>query len=972
MERRVITVIRDPSSPLGKRFALGRDGTIRKPPGVQVGFGHGETHVITTHAELAELLRRVGGDPHSAIMPDGFKGIAPGEPFVVLSEKELKARLGKAKREDVTGVHTILVDGAPVRAVGRLKENILPGAWRLLDRDVDSFTPERFAQMGFDEWLQAVDLLLPGAAATSYVRAGSTSQRVLRDGVSLSSGNGHVWVMLEDPDDGERTQQAIRVRAIEQGLHWLKPRFSRTTGEVVSQGQVTTVIDPSVWTPGRLVFVGQPVVSGGLEVAPLGVEVVESIEPTLWTLHAQMPEPNKVRELTRSAGCEVHVVGTGDAVKFEAYDLRLDTILETPAGDMLVSAAMESRRALRCQTPFRESESMAAKFNFSHEGRPFVHDVGTGITHWLTDEDWVPMRDAGMASGFDAIEPGDEESPPSPPKPAVTLDTLRADLKAMHAAGEPVDAIAAKFVRKLIKARLNSVQEELALKDVKRATGLSLATLRETLRSAKLEGLDDEDIGGNTHSDYATRLLVLIAKDSGGHAPVGVEGNIYVVGADNVWRGKLATDYEVEVGREFSGMEHCHRRSDYTGIANHAYAIAAQGNSEFFADAPVGMASPDGMFYKLGENGELRIEKLTAQHRQRFVVGAVPKPMATPLFNQFLHETFTSAEPGDEQEQIALLQEVMGAVMLGVMARYEKAVFLYGEGRAGKGTIQKVMDELVPKDWRTAVSPFKWDSEYYVASLAGKRLNLVGELPQSQPIPAAEFKTVTGRDQLTGRHPSGRPFLFRCEAAHIFNSNHLINTIDHSEAFFSRWITLEFRNSRANAGPGAIDVDLAAKIVRTELPGVLWWALQGARRLVARGHFEPGQTHVSLMARWRRRTDSVLEFLHDADWCVLEPTTGLALRRGDVFEAYVAWASSSGRKSVGKQKFYEMLESPKCRALGVYVTRHPKHREVVLGVQMAENCTHMVGVFDLQNSADSETEHAELCGFGDSEECDLV
>lgn len=964
MDRRVITVIRDRSNTLGKRFSLNRDGTVRKSPGVQVAIGHAEVHLVPTHDALAELLRRVGDDPHAAIVPDGFAGIEPGEPFVIMSERELFTRLGKRKREDVLGVHDIELDGRRVRAVGRLKENIVPGAWRLLDRDVDGFTPERFANMSFGEWLDAVDLLLPGAGATSYVRTGSTSQRVLNDGEPVSSGNGHVWMMLENPDDGERAQQAIRVRAIENGLHWLKPRFSRTTGEQVSAGQATTVIDPSVWTPGRLVFVGKPVVSGGLDVAPMAAEVVESIEPTLWTCHAHMPLPDRVRELTRSAGCEMRVSGDGSGVKLEAYDLRLDMILETPEGDTLVSTAMEGRRALRCQTPFRESDSMAAKFNFSRDGRPFVHDVGTGVTHWLTDEDWKPILDAGVAEGFDIVdEAGDTPAPP--PKPVATLDTLRATLKELSEAGEPAESLAGKLVRKIVKAKLSSVQEELALKDLKRATGISLGTLRETLRAAKMEGADDEEIGGNTHADYATRLLVSIAKDSGGNAPVGVEGNIYVVGADHVWRGKLASDYEVEVGREFSGLEHCHRRSDYTGIANHAYAIAAQGNSEFFADAPVGMASPDGMFYKLGEAGELKIEKLTAGHRQRFVVGAVPKPMATPLFHKFLAQTFASELPGDESEQVELLQEVMGAVMLGIMARYEKAVFLFGEGRAGKGTIQKIMDELVPKDWRTAVSPFKWDSEYYIASLAGKRLNLVGELPQSQPIPAAEFKTVTGRDQLTGRHPSGRPFLFRCEAAHIFNSNHLINTIDHSEAFFSRWIALEFRNSRATAGPSAIDVDLAAKIIKAELPGVLWWALQGARRLVARGHFAPGQSHVALMARWRRRTDSVLEFLHDADWCVLGTTPGRAVRRGDVFAAYNTWASSSGRKGLGKGKFYEMLDSPKCRALGVVVTRSAKFREVVHGLQIAENCGQIVGQVDVHESAENSA-------FGADDICDLV
>lgn len=934
MTRSIITVIRDPHNTLGKKVRIDANGDISTGAGVVVTTALAVMREVANHDDMADLLREVGNDPHAAIIPDAFVGLEVGQEFAILPEQIIKSRLGVTSRREAAGVHTLEVEGRLLPTVGRLKENILPGAWRLLDRDVDAFTPQEFAGMDFSQWLTAVDKLLPGVAAASYVRAESTSSRVLRDGVPIKSGNGHVWVKLENPDDGERTRQAILVRAIEHGLHWQKPKFSRTSGEQVGSSP-TTIVDPSVWTPGRLVFVGRPVVGRGLEVAPPAVEVFHGVEPTLWTVHAALPSPEKVRELTKAAGGELVVTSDGTGIKFSAFDLRLDTVLETPNGVTTVACAMEARQVLRCQTPFRESDSMAGKLNYGNDGRPFVHDVGTGITHWLTSEDWQPIVDQETGECFEVVSE-DEGAPAAAKAPVVTLDTLRADLKGLVDAGGAPDAIAAKMVRKIIKAKFNSVQEELALKDLKRATGLSLGTLRKTMQDARAEGADeDEGLGGNTHADYATRLLVSIAKDSKGQAPVGVEGNIYVVGPDNVWRGKLAADYEVEVGREFSGLDHCHRRSDYTGIANHAYAIAAQGNAEFFADAPVGMACPDGMFYRLGEGGELKIEKLTAAHCQRFVVGAVPRPMLTPLFNRFLSETFASDLEGDEQEQTALLQEIMGASMLGIMARYEKVVFLYGEGRAGKGTVLKIMEELVPREWRAAVTPFKWDSEYYIASLAGKRLNLVGELPQSQPIPAAEFKTVTGRDQLTGRHPTGRPFLFRCEAAHIFNSNHLINTSDHSDAFFSRWLTLEFRNSRVSAGPGSIDVDLAAKMISAELPGILWWALQGARRLVARGYFKTSRTHESLMARWRRRTDSLLEFLHDGDACQFaEPQR--YVRRSDVWEAYKDWCAVSGRHAVGKQKFFEMLDTPKVRALGVTVKRHKEHRDVVCGIQLAD------------------------------------
>ena len=57
-------------------------------------------------------------------------------------------------------------------------------------------------------------------------------------------------------------------------------------------------------------------------------------------------------------------------------------------------------------------------------------------------------------------------------------------------------------------------------------------------------------------------------------------------------------------------------------------------------------------------------------------------------------------------------------------------------------TLERILRGLVPSSFITAVSPFGWNKEYFVASLAGARLNVVGELSDEQPIPAAIFKTV--------------------------------------------------------------------------------------------------------------------------------------------------------------------------------------------------------------------------------------
>ena len=84
-------------------------------------------------------------------------------------------------------------------------------------------------------------------------------------------------------------------------------------------------------------------------------------------------------------------VATGNnGLRISAQDLTLDTELETEVhGVLTVRNIMESgiTGKIRCQTPFRDSSSMAAFLSLNAEGKPFVYDVGTAITHWLTDAD---------------------------------------------------------------------------------------------------------------------------------------------------------------------------------------------------------------------------------------------------------------------------------------------------------------------------------------------------------------------------------------------------------------------------------------------------------------------------------------------------------------------------------------------------------------------------------------------------------
>jgi len=832
----VITVVRDPQHPLGKRFARNPDGTVSKQPSVNMSFGLAVMRRVETHEDLAELLSSVGDDPHAAIINAVFDGIDVGEEFLILSARELEEHLGipMADREKQKGVHQITYKGKQYKATGRFKENVRPSCWQLLDRDIDVHTPPQFAKLSFEDWLLAVGKILPGLDKTSYVKTESTSARVMCDGEPVGGGNGHVWVRVTTPDDVERTRVALVVCAAKANLTWKKPRFSKREEGVVVGNSLATLIDPSVWTPGRLVFCGQPCVGEGLTIVPVTAVVHQGECDHLKTESIVLPDAKVIRDITRKAGVEMSVTTDRDGLRIATNGLTLATEIETKDHGILSVRGMIERGLtgkLRCQTPFRESKSYAAFYSVNAAGKPFVYDVGTNTTHWLND--------------FEAE-----------------------DAKLIQA-----NATVGKLLQTVTKDSANALEEAAieALAAIKQASPSEYqrkrAALKQANRQVSVTALDSavksrlmEAGSAQTHHGYATCLLARLTESE--WSPVAWHLDLYVVNLETaIWERKPFEVLIRLVAEMHDGKALCSRRSEYLAVALHAILLAT--DDSFFSEGPTGLACPGGFYQISGE--ELKIEPLTPNHRQRVMLPFDPKAMPMPLFEKFRHETFEAApeHAGEEQQQLALVQEIAGGIMFGLTHRYQVAI-LFSEpfGRAGKGTVERLFRALVPKEFVTAISPFNWDDDYHVAALAGKRLNVVGELSDSRPIPASDFKTVIGGDLITGRHPTERPISFTNEATHLFMSNHMITTKDQSEAFFARWKIVEFPNSRLRSGL-PLDANLAQRIIDNELSGIAYWALEGAVRLLQQGKFSASTAHDRLMAKWRRSTNSLEEFIHE-------------------------------------------------------------------------------------------------------------
>lgn len=431
---------------------------------------------------------------------------------------------------------------------------------------------------------------------------------------------------------------------------------------------------------------------------------------------------------------------------------------------------------------------------------------------------------------------------------------------------------------------------------LKRVNGeVSLTQLDRALR--KLERVQKKVVP--THHGYARDVLKHMA--IGSYNPVFVRGTLYIPRANSrLWEPLSFGELEKVVAELHDDKENCLRQEDYCSIASHARAIAT--NDTFFEKAPEGVACLRS-FYS-ARDGKVCKELLSLKHRQTVALDFEPEDLPTPLYDAFMHETFCTKVEGEEEGQRRLMEEFAGAVMLGVAHRYEKAfAWLDRYGRAGKGTLEKIYNNLVPAELCSAASPTLWGKEYYLAMMAGKRLNVVGELAEHLPIPAAEFKSVLGRDEVVGRFPTQPPFTFRNTAGHLFMSNHMIRTNDHSAAFFSRWLLAEFPNSRLKSGL-PLDAGLSDRIAKSEMPGIAYKVLQAGARVLQQGGYSPSKVHDRLMAQWQRSASSVDEFIHEC----CELGASLHCRRSSLYATYRSWCEENGRKPFAKSAFKEKLE----------------------------------------------------------------
>lgn len=344
-------------------------------------------------------------------------------------------------------------------------------------------------------------------------------------------------------------------------------------------------------------------------------------------------------------------------------------------------------------------------------------------------------------------------------------------------------------------------------------------------------------------------------------------------------------------------------------------------------------------------NGFLRIHRDTVElvphdpgHRARHRYDFEYDPDATaPTFTGYLDSVWL--EDPDAAAKRTVVQEYLGACLFGFAARSKRVLLLVGDGDSGKSTLLNVIDGVMRPGSVTHIPPQQFRSDYHRAQLAGALVNTVAEVAETEWMDPATFKALVGDDKISARSPYKDVITFRPVAGHVLAANAPPRINDRSAATWNRLIVVTFTRTFVRAGDGRAGTparaDLAEAVVRDEVPGVVAWAVAGARRLLANGlAYTRIASSAAAVSALRAQSDQLASFV--TEQCEIDPEARTVKRQ--VYERYVQWARATNHSVLSSTNFGREFMPLLRRLTGLQDPCSTNHqgRQVYVGVRLAK------------------------------------
>lgn len=275
-----------------------------------------------------------------------------------------------------------------------------------------------------------------------------------------------------------------------------------------------------------------------------------------------------------------------------------------------------------------------------------------------------------------------------------------------------------------------------------------------------------------------------------------------------------------------------------------------------------------------------------------------PKRMPTPAWDKFIGEVF-----GGDVEMVEFIQRLAGYSLTG-STKEQKLFFLHGSGSNGKSVFLDVLRAMAGSYAHNLPSEALMTSKHErhpttLAALHGKRLAISSEIEESAHWAESRIKQLTGDETLTAHFMRQDEFTFRVSHKHIIAGNFKPRLKGDDYAMVRRMVLVPFAQRFEGSRR---DVNLPDKL-RREYPGILAWAIEGARKWADSGLAIPAAVTEASKAYMTEQND--LE-----QWLEECCTRDASARTGseELYQSFKAWKERNGEFAPSNRNFSQRLE----------------------------------------------------------------
>lgn len=238
----------------------------------------------------------------------------------------------------------------------------------------------------------------------------------------------------------------------------------------------------------------------------------------------------------------------------------------------------------------------------------------------------------------------------------------------------------------------------------------------------------------------------------------------------------------------------------------------------------------------------------------------------------------------NDQKKINLFQEFLGYCLTDDINQ-KKSLLLLGDSNSGKSTLLFTLRALLGEQNCSSVPLEFLGNPQYTPMMVNKLVNIDADVNNRAGNYESQFKIITSGEPVNCNQKFIAAFTFIPKCKIILAANEFPKITDHSSAFYKRLILIPCDRIFEEKE----QIKNLRHLLEEELPGILNWAIEGLKKLKARGIFEQYDFMKDAIEELENENNPTNVFFEEH----IEIEFDSYVEKGDLFNKYKLWCEKN-------------------------------------------------------------------------------